>query len=45
MVGKVNSIMQGCPILLLDGHCPAELSSNQLQQACLEVSSDSEGLN
>lgn len=38
------SLTQGCPILLLHGHFPAEFSYNQLQHTGLEVSSDPEEL-
>ncbi len=36
---------QGCPILLLESQHPADFSSNQLQHAFLELSTESEVLN
>lgn len=33
----IITLAQGCSILLLEGQCPTEFSSNLLQHTCLEV--------
>ncbi len=37
---SMSKLCLNCPILLLEGHRPAEFSSSQLQYTCLEVSNE-----